>query len=341
MSPSTLATLRAKRKLAWVGMPEGGLAMPTTCTPLCVHDLAGLGELAVATLIRRHVDHDRALGHALDHRCGQQHGGLAPRHRRRGDDDVGAPDLLGQRGALAVELLGGQLAGVAADALGRHAGVEEGGAQALGLFLGGGPDVVGLDHGAEPARRGDRLQAGDADAHDEHLGRRHRPRRRHEHGEELGQVLRRRQPGPVARDGRLGAQGVHALGPADARQEVEAEDGRLLGGQRAHGVFGLGHAEEAQQCRALGQTRHVLGARWVHPDHQPGTRERRRRVGGHGRPGVGVGAVAERGLRAGAGLHADLPARADQLLDHVGDESHAALAWTGLGGDLQFHGCSV
>ena len=32
--PSTLATLRAKRKLAWVGMPEGGLAMPTTCTPL-------------------------------------------------------------------------------------------------------------------------------------------------------------------------------------------------------------------------------------------------------------------------------------------------------------------
>ncbi len=34
MSPSTLATLRAKRKLAWVGMPEGGLAMPTTWTPL-------------------------------------------------------------------------------------------------------------------------------------------------------------------------------------------------------------------------------------------------------------------------------------------------------------------
>ena len=31
--PSTLATLRAYRKLACVGMPDGGLAMPTTCTP--------------------------------------------------------------------------------------------------------------------------------------------------------------------------------------------------------------------------------------------------------------------------------------------------------------------
>ena len=30
---STLATLRANRKLACVGMPEGGLAMPTTSTP--------------------------------------------------------------------------------------------------------------------------------------------------------------------------------------------------------------------------------------------------------------------------------------------------------------------
>ena len=64
-------------------------------------------------------------------------------------------------------------------------------------------------------------------------------------------------------------------------------------------------------------------------------------VGGHGGAGVGVGAVAERGLGAGARLHADLPARADQLLDHVGDEGHAALAGTGLGGDRQFHGRSV
>ena len=99
--------------------------------------------------------------------------------------------------------------------------------------------------------------------------------------------------------------------------------------------------KKLKQRRALGQRRHVLGARRVHPHHQPGARQRRRRVGGHRGAGVGVGAVAERGLGAGAGLHADLPARADQLLDHVGDEGHAALSGTGLGGDRQFHGRSV
>ena len=90
-----------------------------------------------------------------------------------------------------------------------------------------------------------------------------------------------------------------------------------------------------------GMRRRVLGARRVDPHHQPGARQRRRGVGGHGGTGVGVGAVAERGLGAGARLHADLPARADQLLDHVGDEGHAALSGTGLGGDRQFHGRSV
>ena len=35
MSPITFATLREKRKLACVGMPDGGFAMPTTCTPPC------------------------------------------------------------------------------------------------------------------------------------------------------------------------------------------------------------------------------------------------------------------------------------------------------------------
>ena len=90
-----------------------------------------------------------------------------------------------------------------------------------------------------------------------------------------------------------------------------------------------------------GQGGHLLGARRVDPDDEAGPRQGRRGVGGHGRAGLGVGGVAERRLGAGAGLHADLPARADQLLDHVGDEGHAALSGTGLRGDRQFHGRSV
>ena len=203
------------------------------CTPLWSTHLAGLGELAVAALVRRHVDHDRPFGHAFDHGRGHEHRGLAARDGRRSDDDVGAPDLVGQRGPLAVELLGGQLAGVATGALGRHAEVEEGGAQALSFLLGRGAHVVGLDHRPEAARRGDGLQAGHPDAHDEHLGRRHRAGRRHEHREELGQMLGRRQAGAVARHGGLRAEGVHALGPADAGQQVEAEHRGALGRQRA------------------------------------------------------------------------------------------------------------
>ena len=106
-------------------------------------------------------------------------------------------------------------------------------------------------------------------------------------GEELGQVLGRRQPGAVPRHRRLRAEGVHALGPADARQQVEAEDGCPLGGQRAQGVLGLRRAEEAQQRGALRATPprpSALGG--VDPHHQPGAGERRRGVGGHGGAGL-------------------------------------------------------
>ena len=48
---------------------------------------------------------------------------------------------------------------------------EELGAQRLGLLLRLRAHVVGLDHGAEPARGPDGLEAGHADAQDEHVGR--------------------------------------------------------------------------------------------------------------------------------------------------------------------------
>ena len=94
---------------------------------------------------------------------------------------------------------------MAARALGRDAGVDEGSAEALGLFLGGGAHVVCLDDGAESACRGDGLQARDTHTHDEHLGRGHRARGGHEHGEELGQLLGRLEAGAIARHRRLRA----------------------------------------------------------------------------------------------------------------------------------------
>jgi hypothetical protein len=51
----------------------------------------------------------------------------------------------------------------------------------LHLLLDGGPHVEGRDDAAEAAGGRDRLQAGDAGAEDEHLGRRDRAGGRHQH----------------------------------------------------------------------------------------------------------------------------------------------------------------
>jgi hypothetical protein len=67
--------------------------------------------------------------------------------------------------------------------------LEEAGAEALDLLLHGRPHVEGGDDRAEPPRRRDRLQPGDAGAEDEDRARRDRPGRGRQHGHELRQVV--------------------------------------------------------------------------------------------------------------------------------------------------------
>ena len=114
-----------------------------------------------------------------------------------------------------------------------------------------------------------------------------------------------------------------------------------LAARARSGVLGLRHAEEAQDGDALRQAGHLVGARRVDPDDQPRAGQRAAASGATVAPASAIGGVAERSLVAGAGLDAHLPARADQLLDHVGHEGDTALSGTGLGGDRQFHGRSV
>ena len=126
-----------------------------------VHHLAGLGQFAVAARVGGHVDHDGTLGHPVHHGLGEEDRGGAPGHGGRGDDheigqaDFGAPG----RVALACQqsFVGQPRGRTPPVPLGRHAQVQEGGAQALCFLLGRGAHVIGLDHGAQPSRRGDRL----------------------------------------------------------------------------------------------------------------------------------------------------------------------------------------
>ncbi len=306
---------------------------------------AGKNKLAVAARVGRHVDDDRSLAHAVHHGRRDQHRGLAPGHGGRGDHHVGRRHLLGQGLLLLGQFLGGELAGVAAGPLGLHPQVDEGGTEALGLLLGRSAHVVGLDHRPEAAGRGDGLQPGHADPHHQHLGRWHGPGGRHEHRKELRQVLGGRQAGPGPRHRGLRGQRVHALGPADAGQQVEAEDaspgarpgpsGRRRTGRPARSSGGppLGWASASSGEGGLTRTTSAEPASVA-----AGIR------GDGGAGGARVVGVGEVGGQARLRLHGDLPTPPPPVASpDIGGEGNVGLARTCvllLGTEL-FHGVLV
>ncbi len=225
---------------------------------------ARLGGLDVAAGIGRHVHHDGPGAHPLDHRPRDEHRRGPARYRRRGDHDVRRGHLVGEGLTLALQLLGAELPRVAPLTLCRaRTKVDERGPQALRLLTGRRPHVVGADDGAQAPGRGDGLEPGHPRPHHEHLGRRHRPGRRHEHGEELAKGLGSRQRGSIARDRRLGREGVHALGTADPRQQVEAEDRAAPPSEDLERFDGVGRLQEAELRRPLRHETGLLGGRRI------------------------------------------------------------------------------
>ncbi len=95
------------------------------------------------------------------------------------------------RAACLLPVILAQFLGVAALRCGILQPLDENefGAEALHLFRRRRPDIRRRDDGAEPSRRGDRLEACNARTHDEHPCRRHRSRRRHHHRKGAG-ILR-------------------------------------------------------------------------------------------------------------------------------------------------------
>ena len=132
----------------------------------------------------------------LHHVLAHQHRRLAAGDQRGGDDDVLHLDVLGDQRRLLGVILGAHLLGVAAGGLGRLELLvldgDELGAERLHLLLGRRPHVGRRHDRAQPARRGDRLQAGHADAHDEGARRRQRAGRRHHLREDAAVIVGRR-----------------------------------------------------------------------------------------------------------------------------------------------------
>ena len=190
-------------------------------------DLAGLRAFDIAAALDREVDDHRARLHRGDHRRRHQLRRRPAGDQRGGDDDVLLGDVLGRQRRLLGLVFLRHFLGVAAGRLGRLEllvlDCEELGAERGDLLLGGRTHVGGGDDGAKPPRRGDRLQAGDADAHDEHLGRRHRAGRRHHHRQRAVIFGRRVDHRLVAGEVGLAGQHVHRLRAGDARHEFHGE----------------------------------------------------------------------------------------------------------------------
>ncbi len=260
------------------------------------------------------------------------------RDQRGRDHDVLLLDVLGdQRGLLGLIVLRHFL-GVAAGGLGLLEFLvldrDELGAEAFDLLLGRRTHVGRGDDGAEPARGRDRLQAGDAGAHDEHLRRRHRAGRRHHHRQRAaifgGAVDHRAVAGEIG----LAREHIHDLRAGDARHQLHREGGDAgIGHGLERRVLAVG-VHDGDDERALLVAGKLGGGGPAHLEHHVGVRER---VGGHGRAGGGEFGVGNAGPRSGARLDRDLGAEPLHLLDRVRRRGDPIFGRVGLTRDSNAH----
>ena len=308
---------------------------------------AQLGALDVAALLHRQIDQHRARLHRGDMLARHQHRRLAPGDQRRGDDDVLLLDVLGDQRRLLALVVVGHLLGVAARRLGLFELLvlhrDEAAAQALHLLLDRRTHVGRRDDGAQPLGGGDGLQTGDADAHDEGAGRRHRARRGHHHREGPAVLAGRVDHRLVAGEVGLRGQHVHHLGAGDARHELHGQGGdpgRGVGGQRLPRVVGL---EDAEQQGAAPDQRQFVAVpfpgeqRALHLQHDVGVGQRRRGVRRDGGAGLGVQPVRQVRPQTGAGLHDHFQAEGFEFLDRLRRRRDAILARAPLPGYGDFH----
>ena len=150
-------------------------------------------------------------------------------------------------------------------------------AQRLDLLLHARPHVAGLDHRAQPLGRGDRLQAGDADAEDDDARRLHGAGRRHQHREEALVEVGRHHDRLVAGDIGL-AESTSMLcarvvrGAASRAKPVRPAAARRL---EAGAVERVEHAD--QRGAALHQAQ-LVGRRGAHLQHEVGAKAPARSV---------------------------------------------------------------
>jgi len=199
-------------------------------------------------------------------------------------------------------------------------------AEAFHLLAGRLADVVAEDAGPEALGRGDGLQARHPGAQHQHLRRLDGPGRRREQRKEARQPLGGDDSRPVAPDGAHCGEGVHALGPRDARHELHREGRDAPLGERPGCLRPVERVEQANQHLPVRKRIELLvgGRGHLRDDVRP-----KRLVPVDDRAAgvlvVGVGVV---GPGPGARFDEDVEVVLHLLepFRHVGHEAHTGLA---------------
>ena len=277
---------------------------------------AGLGEVAVAALLSRHVDDHGARLHGLDHVLQPQlRGGLAGDQRRR-DDDVDLLGLLAEEGHLGVDELLAHRLGVAAATLAALLDLdgEELAAEALDLVAHGLARIEGPHDGAESSGGADGGEARDACADDQHLGGRDLAGGGELPGEEAPELVGRLDHRPVAGDVGHGAEGVDLLGARDPGHAVHGQRCDLPRLQARDEVLLLCREDVADERRALADEVQLAGIVLVpgRADLEDHVRAERVLLAADLRADGLIGRVRVGRSNAGAGLDGDVEAQLDE-----------------------------
>ena len=202
-------------------------------------------------------------------------------------------------------------------------------------------DVEGRHHGAQPPRRGDRLQSRHPGTQHQHAGGRQRPRRGHQHRKEPARRHRREQHRLVSGNRGLRGQHVHGLRASDAGQQRQAERSHFAGRERGDGVARGGRLEHRHERRPLAAQPDLRGGWRLHLEDDVALPEQVRGGRHHRGSSRLVRRVAERRGIAGPALHQDRQAGLRQSPGHVRYQRDATLVGHGLFRDPDLHDGSL
>ena len=166
-----------------------------------------------------------------------------------------------------------------------HRHFDKLGAERFDLFLGGRAHVEGFDHGTKALGGRDGLQAGDADAENQHPSRFYGTGGGHHHRHHARVVLGGQQHGAIAAEVVLAGQDVHRLRTRGPRQQFHGESADLLRRQlRQQRV--LVRLQLADEDGTGFQRGDVRSLRLAHGQHDVAAAEQCRAVGDDFRPGL-------------------------------------------------------